>query len=81
MPNRTPSDAAPAADPSAPIGSASMDQNRIIYLQLRAEGPDGALGDAMFTYKPDDPRYQEIIKHVGGLEPGQSKPVPPWPEK
>jgi hypothetical protein len=69
MPNRTPSDAARAADPNAPIGSASMDKDRTIYLQLRAEGPNGELGDAMFTYRP-----------VGGLAPGESKPVPPWPE-
>ncbi len=80
MPNRTPSDAARAADPNAPIGSASMDKDRTIYLQLRAEGPNGELGDAMFTYRPGDPKYQEIIDHVGGLAPGESKPVPPWPE-
>lgn len=80
MPNSTPPDAR-ASDSSASIGSASMDQTRMIFLQLRAEGPNGEVGDAMFTYKPGDPKYQEIIDHVGGLAPGQSKPVPPWPQK
>ena len=80
MPHSTPPDAR-TADASASIGSASMDQARTIFLQLRAEGPNGEVGDAMFTYKPGDPKYQEIIDHVGGLAPGQSKPVPPWPQK
>lgn len=80
MPTPTPPDAAQPAD-TAPIGSASMDQNRVLILQLRAEGPNGELGDAMFTYKPGEPKYQEIIDHVGGLQPGESKPMPPWPKK
>jgi hypothetical protein len=80
MPSSTPPDAR-APDPSASIGSATMDQAGTIFLQLRAEGPNGLVGDAMFTYKKGDPKYQEIIDHVGGLEPGQSKPVPPWPQK
>jgi len=25
--------------------------------------------------------YDEILKHLGGLKPGESKPVPPFPEK
>lgn len=85
MPSSTPPDAGTADSSasigSASIGSASMDQARTIFLQLRAEGPNGEVGDAMFTYKPGDPKYQEIIDHVGGLAPGQSKPMPPWPQK
>jgi len=41
-----------------------------IVLMLRAEDGNGAVGDAMLTYKKGDPKYQEILKHVGGLSPG-----------
>jgi hypothetical protein len=62
------------------IGTATMSDDKMIILQLRAEGEDEMLGDARFEYRPDDPMYDEIMKHVPGLEPGISKPVPPWPE-
>jgi hypothetical protein len=29
---------------------------------------------------PSDPRYQEVLKHLGGLKPGDDKLVPPWPD-
>lgn len=63
------------------IGSATMKDDGTILLQLRAEGPGGMLGDALVVYKPDDPKYQEILDHLGGLKPGEEKPVPPWPEE
>ena len=71
-------DAGLKAEPTVPIGTASMTADGTIFLRLRAEGPGGELGDARFVYAPDDPQYQEILKHVGGLEPGESKPMPPW---
>lgn len=62
------------------IGSATMRPDGTIVLQLRAQtGP--TIGDAQFTYPPDHPQYHEILEHVGGLEPGESKPVPPWPDE
>jgi hypothetical protein len=63
------------------IGSAKMKDDGTIVLQLRAEGPGGMIGDSLVVYKPDDPKYGEILEHLGGLEPGEEKPVPPWPEK
>lgn len=48
-------------------------------LQLRAEGPGGAHGDGLFRYPCDHKDYAMVLKHVGGLKPGESKPVPPWP--
>ena len=81
MSHHTPSDAATMPPSNAPIGAASMASDGTVYLQLRAEGSNGEVGDAMFTYKPGEPRYQQIIEHVGGLKPGESKPMPPWPKK
>ncbi len=64
------------------IGVATMEEDGTIVLQLRTEGPQrGVIGEARLEYPPHHPQYEEILKHLGGLEKGQTKPVPPWPEK
>ena len=63
---------------SKSIGVATKDEQGVVTLLLRAEGPNGICGDAIFTYQPSDPKYQKIIDHVGGLEAGEEKLVPPW---
>jgi hypothetical protein len=64
------------------IGVASMEKDGTIVLQLRAELDGGAnLGEGYFRYPPTDAEYQKILKHVGGLKPGESKDVLPWPEE
>ncbi|MDC0935911.1 hypothetical protein OAS39_06470 [Pirellulales bacterium] len=68
------------ADNPAPIGSARLQEDGTLVLQLRAEGPGGIVGDAQRIYKPTDPKYQRTLDHIGGLEPGESKPLPPWPQ-
>ena len=62
------------------IGVATMKPDGVLVLQLRAEGPGGAIGDARITYSPGDPNYQKVLSHLGGLKPGESKPVPPFPD-
>jgi hypothetical protein len=63
------------------IGAAWKEEDGTIVLQLRAESPGGARGDALLRYPPGHRQYQEILQHLGGLEIGQKKPVPPWPAK
>lgn len=63
------------------IGAATMKEDGTIVLQLRATGAGGLRGDALFTYQKGHHRYDKILQRVGGLKPGQSKPVPPWPDK
>ena len=80
---------APAADAGTPpstaagasIGAATMQADGTIVMQLRAEGPGPIIGDAQFVYPPSHPEYQSILEHLGGLAPGESKPVPPWPDE
>jgi hypothetical protein len=63
--------------PTESIGTATMQADGTVVLQLRAQtGP--TVGDAQFSYPPSHPQYQQILDHLGGLAPGQSKPVPPW---
>lgn len=74
--------------PSDPaIGTATMREDGTIEMQLRAEAESGygngsgIKGDALIKYPPGDPHYAEVLKHLGGLKKGETKPVPPWPEK
>ncbi len=62
------------------IGSATMRENGVIILQLRAEAEDGRVGHGYLEYPPEHPQYNSIIEHLNGLNPGESKPVPPWPD-
>jgi hypothetical protein len=69
-------------DPSnsdAPIGAATMTDDGTLILDLRAEGEHGEVGDARIVIPPSDPHYEAMRTHLGALEPGAWKPVPPWP--
>ena len=66
--------------PERSIGSARMDEHGIITLFLIAEVPGLGIAHGSLVYKPSDPRYNEILSHLGGLRPGEHKPVRPWPE-
>jgi hypothetical protein len=76
--NTSPSQPNHSPDVSS-IGQATMAQDGTIVLDLRAEGPGGALGDARILYPPDHKDYQMILRHLGGLKPGETKSVPPFP--
>jgi hypothetical protein len=66
------------------IGEARMQADGTLELMLRAEGPGGIVGDALFVYPPTHPQYAEVKKHLeavhGPLAPGAAVSVPPWPE-
>lgn len=62
------------------IGMASMDEHGNIVLDLRAEGDGGVIGIARLVYEPTHAQYQDILVHLGGLRPGDAKPVRPFPE-
>ncbi len=64
-----------------PIGHATMKPDRTIILDLRADLPEeGGHGHGRVEYPKGHPEYADILEHLGGLEPGESKVVPPWPE-
>jgi hypothetical protein len=59
------------------IGAAHMDADGVITLFIHAL-PPGPIGEGELRYAPDDPRYQEIVTHLGGIKPGETKNVRPW---
>ena len=67
---------------SESIGTAFMKDDGTIVLSLRAEKSNNKdVGESQFEYKVSDPYYQKILTHIGGIEKGQTKFVPPWPDK
>jgi hypothetical protein len=71
-------DNAEAAEQRGSIGQATMQPDGTIVLRLRAEGPGGMRGDGLFRYPPDHPQYRSVLHHLGGMRPGENKPVPAW---
>jgi hypothetical protein len=82
-PQVAPVTAVPAATPGASggdvksIGVATMSEDGTITLVLQAQG-QGAAGDGRLVYPKSHPQYQEVLTHLGGMKPGEQKPVPPW---
>jgi len=61
------------------IGTATMLPDGTVVLDLRAGGLAGTpVGDGRLTYPPNHPQYREILEHLGGIRPGETRPVPPW---
>jgi hypothetical protein len=61
----------------ASIGVATITQDGVIKMQIRSL-PPGPIAEGVFQYGPGDPKYGEIKQHLGGIAPGESKPVRPW---
>lgn len=59
------------------IGRAKMSADGTITLQLRSLWPD-PIAETELVFAPNDPQYEEIKHHLGGIIPGESKPVPPF---
>jgi hypothetical protein len=62
------------------IGVAKMLADGTIVMSLRAEGPGGIVGEGQMRYPKSHPNYAEVLQHLGGMKPGEEKPVPPWPD-
>src|SRR5690242_1208510 len=60
------------------IGMARMLPDGTILIGVAAGGGDRA--QAVLELKPGDTQYQPVLDHIGGLKPGETKPIPPWPE-
>jgi len=60
------------------IGMATMLSDGTIVLNLHG-GRDSNYAEGHFEYPPTDKDYDAVLKHLGGLAPGQTKGVPPWP--
>jgi hypothetical protein len=63
--------------PANSIGVAWLEEDGSIALHLTRTS-DGMHVSGMLRYQPTDERYNDVLKHLGGLKPGETKPVPAW---
>jgi hypothetical protein len=57
---------------SGTMGNAFMGMDGTVTLTLTAQ--DGT--QIALAYRKNDPNYARILSHIGGIHPGEHKPVP-----
>jgi len=62
------------------IGMARMLADGTIMVGVPGSG-SGDRAQAVLTLKPGDTQYQPLLDHIGGLKPGETKSIPPWPDQ
>jgi GTP cyclohydrolase II len=66
------------ARPSMPYsGTATMQEDGSLTLHLQ-HGRDGKEINDTLTYKTSDRGYDSVLRHLGGLAPGDTKNFTPW---
>jgi len=58
-------------------GTAAMLDDGTLTLHLRLAG-DGKPANDVLTYKVSDRAYDNVLRHLGGLRPGETKQFRPW---
>src|SRR5438552_848768 len=61
------------------IGNATMLADGTIVMELRTSDDTGGSGHMTQKIKPGDMQYAQVLKQLGGLKPGQSKPINDYP--
>lgn len=70
-----------AAEPEPDyVGVATMLPDGTIHMRLRGQLPGGGVAEGEVDYQPDSPDYQQVLEHLGGLKPGETKLMKPWPD-
>jgi hypothetical protein len=69
----------PARPAPKSVGSAFMKPDGTLEMSLRTQTQDGMIGEAFLVIPPGDPRYADMVAHLGGIEPGQGRAIPPFP--
>lgn len=59
------------------IGDATMTADRTIIINLRRTA-DGMNISGIAKFPVNDPHYKEVLDHLGGMSPGETKLVPAW---
>ena len=72
-------DRPPAKPELENVGSAYMQPDGTLEMSLRTETDDGTIGEAFLVIPPGDPRYPSMVSHLGGIQPGEGRAIPPFP--
>lgn len=66
------------ARPSMPFsGTATMEDDGSLTLRLR-QTSDGKDIDDSLTYKTTDRGYDDVLRHIGRMAPGDTRSFRPW---
>jgi hypothetical protein len=66
------------ARPSMPYaGTAVMQDDGTLTLRLRVTGDGKAVRDTII-YKVGDRAYDNVLRHLGGMSPGDTRQFAPW---
>jgi hypothetical protein len=60
------------------FGVATLKEDGQLCLQMRTQEPGKPVAESYTCYKPDDPRYAEIHKHIGSISVGEQKVFGPF---
>lgn len=58
------------------LGMATMAADGSIVAPIESPGPTHTA--SILRLKPGDPEYESFLEHIGGLKPGETKPLPVW---
>jgi hypothetical protein len=61
------------------IGYVTMGRDRSLQMWLNSIDCNGKIAEGDLHVLPIDSNYHDILDHVGGLVPGQTKRVTAWP--
>ena len=59
------------------IGDATMTEDGTNVVSLRRTA-DGVNVSGIVKYPVDSPHYKEVLDHIGGMRPGETRLVPAW---
>jgi hypothetical protein len=59
------------------FGTAAMLDDGTLALHLRLTSDGKPVSDVL-TYRISDRAYDDVLRHLGGLRPGETKPFTPW---
>jgi D-lyxose ketol-isomerase len=71
----------PEPEKPASVGVGRMNKDGTLVLQLRTVADDGTIGEMTLVVPPDDERYEAYVAHLAPIQPGQAKPIPPFPAR
>lgn len=77
-PSPSNADRPPAKPQPDNVGSAYMQDDGTLEMSLRTETDDGMIGEAFLVIPPSDARYADMVAHLGGIKPGEGRPIPPF---
>jgi hypothetical protein len=66
--------------PNKPIGVCWIEEDGTVVLDLRRTADGINISMPLQRFPRTHPRYEEVLRHVGPLRPGEVKLVEPWPD-